>query len=205
VTSQIFPDMPLPAGNGLAPGGTSGVIPGLETAIAAILRNYNPGDIGICEVMDKLQLSLSVPYWAEYPWYNIERTAAVAGGFGGAITVYTVPMDRRYLVQAITAERVSGGDGSLTYIQLVPPGENVSAGAGTVVRLAQVEGNDNNMSWPNKAGVTTVAEIFHVPSPLLLEPGTLIQIRTAGTGVSATEWDTEVVGVMIPITRAMAP
>jgi len=204
----LFPEIDVsrfaPGGNGagpaLPPGGTSGVLPGLEESLKAILRNYRPGDIGICEVADKLQLSMPLPYWGEYPYYTVGRTASVTAASTDPIVVYTVPMDRRYLLQDVQWQNVSG-DNLANLIQIDVPAANITTNGGKFV-LSNIAAAVVQ-SWP----VYDAGDLIWVASagPKLLEPGTVIELVPSGAGVAATLFDYWISGMLIPIIRAQSP
>lgn len=187
------------------PGGTSGVFPGLETALAAVLRNYSPGDIGICEIEDKIQVAMPIPFWAEYPWYQLGDTASLSAAHSDPVVIYTVPGDRRYQLQDVSVQRLSG-DNLLVDLDLIPPAMNVG-GANTRMKLYKAgDSGHYNFSWPNLPGIDDTGIIdnhrLYAAGPKLLEPGTVIDFTPSGAGVAATVFTYWISGMMVPLIRA---
>jgi len=205
----LFPEMALPVDisgplaplNGaLPPGDTSGVMTGLESSLLAILRNYRPGDIGICELAEQLQLQLPLTDWATF-CYVAEGDVTVLAGNSDPQLLYTVPEDTRAWLDGIRCRRTSGDNNfyQLRYIQ--PPGY----GSGTrVAELVQISTAATEIWWPD---VASQANIFlALPhAPALLEPGALVYCIAQGDGVSASTLNYEIVMRQTKLIRALAP
>ena len=208
----IFPDMPVPSlsgplapSNGALPAGdSSGVVPGLDGALMALLRNYKPGDIGICELDPKIQLTLPVPYWAEYSWISGRTvTGDIPAGSGATFTLETVPMDERWMLELVVMHQVSG-DNDMQVIGLqANPAYNPGAGNGQL-DILRLSSKDTDMWWPNLNGDQTVAS-DPAQSPILLEPGTLITCIPGGTGVAISTFSYSMIARRSKLVRAMGP
>jgi len=208
----IFPEMPVPVpgpalagSNGsdpaLPPGDTSGVMPGLEASIANLLRNYRPGDIGICELADKIGLTLPVTEWDK--WVHFGRTAptpSMAGGAETGVVFYTVAADERGWLEYVFAERATG-DNTLRYLRVVVP--SAYSDGGQNYGISEIAAGAAPHFWPDPGGIQTV-QMQAVP-PVLLEPGTTLEVVGAGVGVSASTFNVEYALKLSKLTRAMAP
>jgi len=187
----LFPEMPLPglvSSNGVAdldpalpPDGTSGVLPGLDAALLELLRNYRPGDIGICEVDPKLQLSLPMPEWAWYYLHSIATSATVAASTAATVVLYTVPMDRRAWLDGVFALRSGGSDNEIDRIWIQAP-EGYYVGAENQIILKRLGTAGADIIWPDPSGLQ--ASTYLQPGPILMEPGTQVQARFTGAGVA---------------------
>jgi len=188
----------------LPPGGTSGVIPGLEQAVAAILRNYNPGDIGICEIADKISLSLPVPDWASYCWTE-EVDAVWAGAATGNQLIYTVPADERNTLVSWCSHRAAG-DNTFSILRITAP---AGYGAGSrVVDLMAMAAGSTRIYWPDPGGNQTIpGNSLANPAmlPLLLEPGTILEILADAAGVAATTITSQIMLIRSKVVRALIP
>jgi len=204
---QLFPDMPLPplgpdGGSPALPAGdTSGVMPGLDSALIALLRNYRPGDIGICELADKIQLSLPVPEWA---WYSAPESAtsgSITGGAAATLTIYTVPGNIRCMLEGVILERATGDNNLHNLYLLQPPGYFVGNSTMVAKRLTTP---GVFMTWPDDTNAFQAAD-FYMAGPILLEPGTQIQLTTAGDGVSASTFAYQIAMRHTKLVRAAPP
>lgn len=193
-----YPVIPLPAlqtpvaaANGSDPampaGGTSGVVPGLDETFLDRLRNYRPGDIGICELADTLQVTFPVPEWA---WFRFNATGIgdlVSAGLDADQIIYTVPMDRRCWLDGVVLERGNGDNLIDKLLLQAPEGYYVD---GNQIVLKRITTDGLFLTWPDPNAIQ--ASDYLQPSPILLEPGTRIVIRWAGAGVSPTGMNYEI-------------
>lgn len=205
---RLFPDMPLPAfadpqnGSVLPAGGTSGVMPGLDAALLDRLRNYRPGDIGICELADKLQLTLPLPEWAWYCYAAIGQSAEADAGFSGFTDIYTMPTDRRAWVDGVVFSRAGGDDNTMDRVTLkMPPG--YVTGASDQVDLKRLDTAGTSIIWPDPSGTQASSRLM--PGPVLMEPGATLQVRWSGAGVAATAANYEILMRMTKLVRNVVP
>lgn len=187
----VFPDLSLlplsgplePSNGALPPSGSSGVMPGLDSSLMALLRNYRPGDIGICEVADKIQISLPIPWWYEYGDVAQGNISGFAAGTGDTGTMLTVPADERWMLESVRFGRV-GGDNTINRISVAFP---VGYGSGDrTVTLQSITGGSPQMYWPNNGGGQAVGDAGERWGPMLLEPGALLTLTPNSVGVAAT-------------------
>jgi len=193
----VFPSIPLPAlgapsagSNGaepaLDPGGTSGVVPGLEASLLAQLQNYRPGDIGICEVNDKLQLTLPLTDWEWFGWAH-QSTVVAASGSSLTFNLWQVPTGERAYIESVLLER-TGGD-NLTYrIRAVYPA-GYAAGDGSI-QLLNMSSGKSDLFWPDMSDIQT--NNWKRPGPILLEAGAYIAFDAGGVGVAESTWRIEI-------------
>jgi len=195
--------LPLP-GNGAEPAlpadGTSGVIPGLETSLAELLRNYRPGDIGICEVANKFQITLPLTDWDWYG-YCADVDNTMAAGETDPEVVWTVPPGERAWLDAVSCER-SSGDNKFTFLQVRYPA-TYSEGDG-VFKLIVMGTTDSNIWWPDPAG--KLVEVWATPNvPLLMEEGCTVEPVPDGTGVSTTVFTSRLLLRRTKVGKARTP
>jgi len=207
VAQQLFPDMPLPellatngAAQGLDPGGTSGVMPGLDAALLDRLRNYQPGDIGICELADKLQLTLAVPDWGTYHFHATGISATVTGGESENAELYTVPMDRRAWLHGVTLTRASGDN---TFSRIMVRFEDGYYAGGSELQLKRLVTAGTSCIWPDPGEIQPLTHLQQ--APMLLEPGTRIMSLWSGAGVSDSTMNYEIDMTMTKLVRQVVP
>lgn len=189
--TQLFPDMPLPplAANGEGPpaapppSNTSGVMPGLNSSLIDLLQNYRPGDLGICNLDEKITLTLNYPEWAWYVWMVQPANITIPASQGADEIVYTIPGDRRAYLEAYSVTRASG-DNDFDYFFVDHPDGYWEGGAQAQEVLIRPVSAATVLMWPDVAFTQTIS--LYSPSPKLLEPGTQIGFRSGATGVSET-------------------
>jgi len=212
----MFPDMPVPgsettmqrpngSGPALPPGGTSGVLRGLEAALLDMLVNYNPGDIGICELSPQIQLTLPVdPLWSWWSWIENE-TVNVGAAATDTGTLFTVPQDERAQLCGWYSQRDSG-DNTIDAFRILPP---VGYQSGTIpVTLTYAETTALRLSWPDYGNMRVPESevLFGLNvAPILLEPGTTLDMDLAAAGVSASVFSYVIVLKRTKLIRAMGP
>lgn len=207
--TQLFPDIDLsrfaesPAQNGAEPlpaGEPVGVMAGLNSSLLEFLANFSPGDLGVCVVDERLQLTLPIPDWGVYSFFDC-GDLVVAAAEDDPQTICTVPTNERAWVDGVRAQ-VTAGDNLLSRIQVVNP-----AGYGTddrVVDLISITTSGGHVWWPDPGGKQAVSWILST-GPLLLEPGSSLRLDLNGTGVAATTVRYEALLRRSKLVRALAP
>jgi len=202
----LFPDMPVPvpqsngAGAGLEPGGSSGVVSGLDASLINLLNNYRPGDIGICELADQLQLSLPYPEW--HLWGSaVSDNPSLTAGQSGTVTMWTVPEDERAWLYGYKVKRETG-DNKMVNLALVMAAGYAEGPAS--VPLIEVATSVIDLWWPDPAGILTATGPLGFP-PILIEPGSRLTVSADGTGVSASTFRVNLILTRMKLGRAMAP
>jgi len=208
---QLFPDIDLSqyiagAGGavqdgmpGLPPGDPVGVMAGLNQSLISLLANFSPGDLGVCVVDDKLQLSLPVPDWSDWSWVEQGDTASIDAGDSTDIALFAVPADERALLYGVNLYRASGDNTWSLLFLTVPPLYSSGTGEYHLVHLSSAA---TEIYWPrgDQAVRHSAGE-----SPILLEPGTLVELRPSGAGSAASVATYEILLRRRKIVRAMAP
>jgi len=197
---------PLAAPNGADPslpaGDTSGVLPGLERSLLAVLANYRPGDIGICEVGDKLQLTLNLDHWAEWFHYQTFLTPSIDAGANASVTVWTVPTDERAWLDFMYASRASG-DNLVGAFVVIPPAGYFEGPLSPTYQVQQIPAGSETPFWPDPGGIQTVTT--QAVGPILMEPGSQVQIVASGAGVGASTFNVRLALRRTKLMRAMVP
>lgn len=200
--------MPLPApadpfspSNGdLPPGGSSGVTAGLDASLLALLRNYRPGDIGICEISDKLQLTLPLPEWSSYCW-TVTGNITVAAGASVTQNLYTMPANTRGWVDGMRL-RLNSGDNTLASLRILQP-EGYGEGSREAYLIALTT-PVAHIWWPDPGG-RQVVDYGIFAWPQMIEPGGTIEVIPNGAGVSASNVLFEIVMRQTKLVRELAP
>jgi len=205
----LFPEMPVPGlpdqpgQNGASPlaaGGNSGVIPGLEPTMLRLFQNYRPGDIGICEVDQKLQLSLPIAGWDSWDFQE-EITITVGAGLTQWTPLVTVPMDEQHVVHYFYVTRGTGDNlATRLGVQYASGYRAVDGIMPDLVRLTATA----NIFWPDPLNLQTGITRY-TPGPVALPPGSTINVYTDGTGVAATDFRTTGYFTKTKMHRAIAP
>jgi len=170
----------------LPAGGTSGVLPGLEATLLQLLQNYRPGDIGICEIADKIQIVLPLNDWEWFGWGGV-YDLSLTGGQSSAVEIFTVPKGQRVWLDAVLVDR-SSGDNLGKAVRVVYP-EHSRDGNG-IVDLVQLSTGDGNVYWPDPGGDLSVAWSLG-GGPVLMEEGTILEFVPWGSGVSASVFEAQ--------------
>jgi len=207
----IFPEIDVsqfaesPGQNGAAPAGHSdpaGVMAGLNRSLLALLANFDPGALGVCLVDDKLQLTLPVPDWST--WSHVAyATVTIGAGLATNTVLYTVPEDERNWLYSVTCFRESG-DNLMDRLDLVFPLEYRTLGADGILVLMDVTGL-TGVYWPDLGGVQTVTRKVDPTDPLMMEPGTTINLVPDGTGVASSNFYMIAFMKRSKLVRALAP
>lgn len=184
---------PLPASDPV------GVMAGLNSSLLALMANFSPGDLGVCVVENKFQLSLPIPSWAEWAWTEEGDTASITAASATEIVIFTVPFDERAWLESAYVERLSG-DNTWEILRYYQP-----AGYGSGNRRAtmlQVDTPGTIIHWPH---VDQPVASGLGPNPILLEPGAEVRLRPGGAGVAATIGTYQLTMRRSKIIRALAP
>jgi len=202
----LFPDIDLsrfaPSQNGLPPGDTSGVLPGLETSLLHQLLNYRPGDIGICELAEQLQLTLPLADWAQYA-FHVQVDVSLTATQDDPETIWTVPDNERIWLQSAVTYR-STGDNLAVGFRLIYPAAYKEVASVQYVDIIGGMTAATNIFWPDPGAMQALYTTY-VPPPLLLEPGTIIQLDPGQAGVSASVFATHLTMRRTSLVRAMVP
>lgn len=192
--------MSQPNQDGLRPG--YALMPGVPEAAREMFTQYRPSEQGVCALSPEMNITLPYAEWAWYEWVERMSTGALAAGETDPATVWTVPQDERnYLVHMRVA--LAGGDNDVQNLRLFSPvGYFASTGDASIV-IAQKATPDQTMIWPDPSNIQTLVVWWN--GPILLEPGTLVQLTPAGAGVAATTWTVYLALRRSLIVRALVP
>jgi len=209
VTQQLFPDIDLsrftenPAQDGqgaLPTDAPVGVMAGLNASLLALMANFSPGDLGVCVVDNKLQLTLDVPDWSKWAYVSQGVTPSIDAGSTTNIVLFTVPEDERVWLDGVQVSRNSGDNTWLDIHTLATP--DYRSGSGEY-HLMHLDTAGADIYWP-MVGETSVLHAAG-PYPLLLEPGFTVELAPSGAGVSASVASYRIAMRRTKIVRALAP
>jgi len=188
---------------GSPPGEPVGIIPGLNSSLIALLRNFDPGNLGVCVVEDKLQLGLTVRDWDIWDC-GFKGNIAVPAGSTDTITVLTVPRDERWWVYRCLLS-VTGGDNLGYAVRKTYPAGYFEGSEGEQA-LILLTTPASNIFWPDPGieQASLAGRAVLVPE-MIWEPGSILGLECDGTGVAETFWNYEVMATRTKIIRAMAP
>lgn len=174
-----------PSANGAAalavPDLSSGEVPGLTQSLISLLRDYRPGDLGIKDLDAAIDVSLPVPEWAWWGWYDEVIGSTVSAGSAADHVVYTVPQDERAWLDSFVMNRAAGDNLTDRLYLTWPTGYFAGENSEILIRVAS---GAQVVAWPDNGGRQDAD--FIVAGPLLLEPGTTLGYRSTGAGVSGT-------------------
>lgn len=177
-----------------------GEMRGLPEAFKDVFRAYRSGDQGPCEVDNELHPVLAIPDWATWSLYS--ETAATFAATASAYGIgYTSPDNRRTWLHDVQVSRASG-DNTIARLRLVCPEGYFEGGANNV--LLNLSAAANNLWWPDPLGRQTVDGI-NQGGPILLEPGTTIEVEAQGAGVAITVFDFRLTLMQTKLIRAYIP
>lgn len=182
----------------LPPGEPVGVMAGLNSSLLALLANFSPGDLGVCIVDEKLQLSLPLADWGMWSWIEQGDTASITAASSVPINLFEVPTDERAWLDGFWVTRLSG-DNTWKQLKITAPAD-YRAGNG-VADLVELVSASTQIYWPNGGQSTTK----QLPGPILLEPGSLVRLIPAGAGVAASVGTYAVLLRRTKLVRALAP
>lgn len=207
--TQLFPDIDLSRfaqgaaqnGSGELPAGEPvGVMAGLNGSLLALLANFSPGDLGVCIVDEKLQLSLAIPYWSEWSWLETGVTGDQTAGSSANVVVYAIPADERATLLAVRVDRTSG-DNTITELSVDFPDAYSGGGGSSFMPIMDPDVSAPTVHWPDLHPDVS----SYVAPPILLEPTTSIRFQMGGAGVAATEWAYKILMLRTKIVRAIVP
>jgi len=178
----------------------AGVVAGLNASLLHLLANFKPTDLGVCALADNLQITLPLSNWDWYSFWQRVDTASITAGSGTWTDFLTVPNDERWWLDSIRLERVSG-DNTADGVDLVYPEGYYSVDARNRFLVLSTAGPD--LFWPDPGGQQTWDQYSN--SPILLEPGTVLQVDPSGAGVAATIFRARIATRRTKLIRAMAP
>jgi len=224
MTQQLFPDMPTPSldtgilgaqGQAQTGGGTSpsvlvapdlasGVLTGLSGSLLGLLANYSPGDLGVNDLDNRIQISLPYPDWAWFSWYY-QTASDLTAGQTDEPTVMTVPADRRFILEGYSLTRNSG-DNTIDYMIINHPygyWDTLPASAQNQEVLLRTATATSVNIWPDPSNWQTYN--LYSPGPKFLEPGTRIGYRSKGAGSSSSSFGVRITGRMTKLVSAQAP
>ena len=177
-----------------------GSLPGLDDTLRDVLRSYRAGDVGIEEVSARIQVVMDIPAGMEYGWVE-DVTAAYTAGQSTAEVVFTVPGNERAYLAAWVSERLTG-DNDLRGMRITYP---VGYWSGTgAINLVRTTAGVTRMFWPDMGNDQAINLKVDV-SPVLLEPGTLVELEPGGAGVAASTFYSRVLLRRWKIARALPP
>lgn len=179
----------------------SGVLPGLNEALIALLRNFDPGEYGVGAVDKLCTVTLPIPEWASWAYLHAGVTASVGAGVATDVVLYTVPADERAYLIHCAAVRLTG-DNKLDKLEIVYP-EGYYSDVDTLF-LMWYGPAISATYWPEFSQSSSFFSAGPA-GPLLLEPGTVVQFHTSGDGVAASTFDYQVMLRRTKLVRAQAP
>lgn len=177
-----------------------GELRGLPGAIIDVLSRYVPADQGPCYIDNVLHPVLPIPDWATWSLYS-ETVATFTAGANAYGVGYTVPTDRRTWIHNIQVDRASG-DNTIARLRLVCPAGYFDGSANNV--LLNLSAAQTSLWWPDPLGRQTVDGI-NQSGPILLEPGTTIEVETQGAGAAITTFDFRLTLIQTKLVRALIP
>ena len=180
-----------------------GVIAGLNSSLLHLLANFSPGDLGVCVVDEKLQLSLSLPEWSRWACALVDTMPSMTATENDPEPIVTVPGDERWWLDSVWIERQTG-DNNITGINLVMP-EGYFVGAGSVPLFTSPSG-PTKVIWPdNRGDFTYDFAVDMPPGGLLMEPGAVLELDPSGSGVAATVFKYWILVKRSKLIRSMVP
>ncbi len=181
------------------PANGKGDVVRLNNALLDYMRAYTPSPEGVCYLHDQMAITLPLPEWAWYAWFET-LTANLTAGQGTDETVFTVPGDERIYLDGIVAVR-TGGDNNIDGLTVAyPTGYFAGAAVATIIAVTAT----TIVFWPDPGGLQTTTYVQGNP-PLLLEPGSVIAISPDGSGVSASTVLLQISMRRTKIVRALVP
>ena len=178
----------------------AGDIIGLDTTILEFVRNYKPGELGVCYIDPYTHVVLEVPDWSIYSWASV-AVANLSAGQSSEELVFTVPTNERAYLRFLFADRESG-DNEINIMRVtLPDGYRVGTGAINLVNLTTPAAT---VFWPDKGGRQVVQDCYDDP-PILLEPGSTIGLLPNGAGVAATAYNVQIAMTRTKLVRSQDP
>jgi len=177
----------------------AGEIPGLDRAFLELLRAYRPSELGPCLISDTLHVSLPYPEWNQWSWLAAP-TITVAIGVSTLHPVFTVPMDERAWLMAMRVNRSSGDNLVLGLNITMPEGYYEDSAS---FEFSQLTVAATTTFWPDSNRQTLT--IGYELGPILLEPGSIVNMRPSGAGSAETVFGSTVFLRRMKLTRALVP
>jgi len=178
---------------------SGGEIPGISQALLESLLAWRPSELGVCVVDPAVQVVLPYPEWYWYTFVEQLTSPEVAIGSVLPNLLYTVPVNERAWLDGISCIRDSGDNLALDLRIVLPAGY----GSGTrTILLTNLTTADDVIYWP--AGLQTVNRAIG-PAPVLLEPGTLVELIPSGAGSATSTWNSAVLLRRTNLVRSMVP
>jgi len=214
----LFRDIPLPVaiagavgrgatgavvGAGVQPPGlTSGVIPGLDNAVPDLLRNYNPGEVGIAQMAPNIQVVLPYPEWAWWSKLIKGVTSDIPAASAVLVELFTVPADRRMWLDSCWMNRASGDNTINQFTIEFPTGYYETSGYDQIV-MANLTSPTTDLMWPDTRGQQTLTH--WAPGPVLLEPGSRLLVKPQGDGAGVSKFGFNILGRITKLVRERTP
>lgn len=169
----------------------AGEIRGLDQALLDCLRAYKPSPEGPDGVSSQIILGLPISDWAHFQLVEFGEVSVPAAS-SVAVTVRTIPQDQRHYLEHVLVFRATG-DNTIQAVQIVYPAGNIGAGTSSTggIQLKRLITAGTLIYWPDRRATQAVLYSMEV-YPLLLEPGSLVQILPAGAGAGASTFTTAV-------------
>lgn len=213
----LFPDMPLPVASAAAPAvpgvpgqvavpaqevsRARGTLPGMDATLLGLFANYNPGELGVAELSERFNLTFPYDLWAWYAFYKEALTENWPAGSTTTVTIYTVPTNRRLWFQGFSCER-SSGDNLMNQLMISYP-TGYYEGTDFQPMLLDLTSPATILCWPDEGG--RQASTRWMPGPILLEPGTQVQLKPSGAGAAVTKFEYSILGRMTDLVRDSTP
>lgn len=185
-------------------GDPSGIIPGLNSSLLALLSSFDPGDLGVCIVDEKIQIVLPIKDWDTSAWMR-NGVINLAAAEAPAKVFVTVPADERWELEYIRVLRDSGDNTLDSLILTYPPGFFDNVSGDDEIFLVLLASSGTVLFWPDPAVTQTVTQIVSKSSSIRLEPGTTISVDPSSAGVSASVLFYDIIVTRTKIVRAMGP
>lgn len=164
----------------MQPPPATGQIQDLPLALREYLRNYYPGGKGL-DAINGCFIAFPVPAWAEASVYDSASMASMGAGASTNIEFLTVPQNQRWWLDGLRITRASG-DNTVNQIQVNYPAGYTNNATG--MPLIAWSTASAQFFWPDLGQQANIQ--YMAGGPLLLEPGSKLQINPAGAGVAAT-------------------
>lgn len=176
-------------------------MPGVEETLRQVTRAYRQGMIAPASaISDDINVTLPVPHWAEWSFVNLVGANYTAGQ-AVLLNLLTIPANERALLHSVSASRASG-DNLVFALSVTFPADY---GTGTRrLDLNYLTGGLSRMWWPDPGGEQST--FYGGPQgPVLLEPNSIIQLESDGTGVAASVFNVQILRTRMRLQRANAP
>jgi len=180
----------------------TGNFPGLTQALLEALAQYQPSEGGVCYINPEISIVLPLEGWSRVGRTSTADTVLTAGQ-SDQEPFWTVPADERHWIHAIFMTR-TGGDNTISQFYMNYP-EGYFTGV-TGVQLIAPDAGQSQMWWP--IGINTGefdAGAHQMPGPVMMEPGTVLEVNPNGVGVAISTFHTELLLTTTKLVRALAP